>query len=181
MSLPTRSAATWIETDRLLLRAYEPAHFGPFFELMADPETFRFSERGAMTSDEAWGRLLRHIGQWSVTGYGLFAVEEKASGRFVGEAGLADFRRQLGARFDAAPEASWTIAPAAQGRGYATEAAGAALKWMEDRFGSMRAVCLVHLQNGPSLRVAEKLGFRPIVECRYKGYPARLHQRVAGE
>jgi hypothetical protein len=80
VSLPTRSAATCIETDRLLLRAYQPGHFGPFFELMADPETFRFSERGAMTSDEAWSRLLRHIGQWSVTGYGFFAVEEKAAG-----------------------------------------------------------------------------------------------------
>ena len=98
-------------------------------------------------------------------------------GRFVGEAGLAHFRRQLGASFDAVPEGSWTIARWAQNRGYATEAAAAALAWMEGRFGTTRTVCMIHVQNAASLQVARKLGYEPTGECMYRGYRALLHRR----
>lgn len=172
------SGADWIETERLLLRRYEASHFSQVVALTAHVETFRFSERGPMSSEEAWGRLLRHIGQWTVSGYGFFAVVEKDTGRFVGEAGFGDFRRQLGPMFEGTPEMGWTIAPEAHCRGFATEAAGAALNWMYERFGTPRTVCVVHADNAPSLRVAEKLGFRPKRECTYKGYRAVLHERV---
>lgn len=167
-----RSSDTWIETDRLVLRRYEARHFADVAELSSLPETFRYSERGPMSSDEAWSRLLRHIGHWIVMGYGFFAIEEKLSGRFLGEAGLNDFRRGLGSGFDGVPEIGWTITPSAQRRGYATEAAHAALMWMEERFDTASVVCLIHTANAPSLRVAEKLGFVRRSECVYKGYPA---------
>ena len=166
-----------IEAARLVLRTYRKEDFEALLEITSDPATFRFSERGPMGSEETWARLLRNIGHWAVLGHGLFAVEEKLSGRFIGEAGLADFRRGLGDRFDAAPEASWTIAPAEHNRGYATEAMAAALGWAEERLGVRRTVCLIHVQNGPSLRVAEKLGYRPFERCDYKGYPALLLER----
>lgn len=105
-------------------------------------------------------------------GYGFFAIEEKQSGRFVGEAGLNDFRRGLGSGFDGFPEIGWTISPSVQGRGYATEAAEAVLEWMEERFDAARVVCLIHTSNAASLRVAEKLGFAGGSECVYRGYPA---------
>lgn len=167
-----RSGETWIETDRLVLRRYEASHFPDVAELTSLPETFRYSERGPMSSDEAWSRLLRHIGHWTAMGFGFFAIEEKLSGRFIGEAGLNDFRRGLGSGFDGVPEIGWTMTPSAQGRGYATEAAQAALMWMEQRFEAACVVCLIHTSNAPSLRVAEKLGFTSQGRCVYKGYPA---------
>lgn len=67
--------------------------------------------------------------------------------------------------------------PSAQGRGYATEAAGAVLRWMEEHSDSARLVCLIHTSNAPSLRVAEKLGFKSRGACVYKGYPAVRFER----
>lgn len=98
-----RSGETWIETDRLVLRPYEARHSADVAELTSLPETFRYSEREPMSSDEARSRLLRHIGHWTVMGFGFFAIEEKLSGRFLGEAGLNDFRRGLGSGFDGVP------------------------------------------------------------------------------
>lgn len=164
-------------TERLVLRPPCDFDFDDYAAMSADPETFRFSERGPMSGDEAWTRLLRHAGHWALMGYGLFIVEEKRSGRFVGEAGFGDFRRDLGDWFDALPEASWTIVPSAQGRGYATEAAGAALAWIEQRLGARRTVCLIHGGNGASLRVAAKLGYAAFAQTVYRGYPALLHER----
>ena len=169
--------AVRIETERLVLRAPDASDFDDYLALTADPETFRYSERGPMSSDEAWTRLLRQIGHWVVLGYGLFAIEEKASGRFIGEAGLGDFRRNLGPSFDGVPEAAWSLAGWAQGRGYATEAANAALVWMERKFATHRTVCLIHSDNAPSIRVAQKLGYSVFEERNYRGYPALLHQR----
>jgi RimJ/RimL family protein N-acetyltransferase len=145
--------------------------------MSAAAEMWFYSERGAMTPDESWARLLRHAGHWALMGYGIFAVEEKESGRLAGEAGFADFHRRLGPDFDPFPEASWTIRPEMQGRGYASEAARAATLWLEAHRGPTAAVCLIHRDNAPSLRVAEKLGFAPTRPVEYRGYPAILFRR----
>jgi len=168
-----------IETERLVLRVLEHKDFEDYAAMMADAGSFRFSERGPMGRDEAWTRLLRHVGHWAVLGWGLFAAEDKASGRFVGEVGLGDFRRCLATPYDSAPEAGWTIAPEWQGRGYATEAMQAALAWIRERLGAERTVCLIHADNAASLRVAAKLGFRTFAHCRYRGYDALLFERIA--
>ncbi len=169
-----------IETERLVLRGFTSSDFDDYFALASDPDTFLFSERGPLSSEEAWTRLLRHVGHWGLLGYGLFAVEERESGRFVGEAGLEDFRRQLGADFDRVPEASWSVIRWARGRGYATEAAKAALNWLEQEQTVDRTVCLIHRDNTASLNVARKLGYGVYDGCVYRGYPALLHQRPAG-
>ena len=168
-----------MKTERLVLRVLRPDDFDDYFAMSADPATFRYSERGPMTGDEAWTRLLRQAGHWALLGYGLFAVEERESGRFVGEAGLGDFRRGLGPSFDTVPEAAWTLAAWAQGRGYATEAASAALRWVEERLRVPRTVCLIHTANLASLRLARRLGYISFEEITYRGYPALLHERIA--
>ena len=168
----------FVETERLLLRQPRADDFADYFALVGDPDAFRYCGRGAMTREEAWSRLLRQVGHWSLLGYGLFAVAEKASGRFVGEVGLGDFHRGFGPRFDDAPEACWTIARRSQGRGYATEAAAAAHDWMERRFGTERTVCLIQGDNAPSLAVAHKLGYRPVGARHYRGYCAIVHERA---
>ena len=169
-----------VETDRLVLRVLSLDDFDDYAAVAADDATFHFCERGPMTSDEAWTRLLRHVGHWSLMGWGMFAVEEKATGRFVGEAGLGDFRRGLGAPYDGVPEAAWTMARWAQGRGYATEAMQAALPWVEGRLAARRSVCLIHARNLASLRVAAKLGYQAFAERSYRGCGAVLLEREGG-
>lgn len=171
------SGADWLETERLVLRAYRSEDFDDVAALAARRETFEYSDRGPMSAEEAWSRLLRQIGHWTVFGYGFFTVRDKASGLFLGETGLGHFKRELGPAFDRYPEGGWTVAPPEHGRGYATEAAAGALAWMEQRFAMERSVCLVHVANAPSIRVAEKLGFRRFGECVYKGYAALQFER----
>ena len=146
--------------------------------MTADPGMFRYADRGPLTSDEAWWRLLRHAGHWSLLGYGVFALEEKETGRFVGEAGVSQFRRGLGERFDSRPEVTWSIVPDRQKRGYAREAAEAALAWFEEA-ESGPTMCMIHAANVPSLKLAERLGYRKFAAIDYKGYPALLFERPA--
>jgi RimJ/RimL family protein N-acetyltransferase len=171
------AGAAVVETKRLILRRHAAIDYPAYFTMSADPQMARFCGRMPAGPDEAWMRLLRQAGHWSLFGYGFLAIEEKATGCFVGEAGLAQFRRGLGSEFDDAPEAGWAIAPWAQGHGYATEAAAAALAWAEAGFGLRRTVCVIHAGNAPSLRVAEKLGYAPIGECTYRDYPAIMFER----
>ena len=166
-----------LETVRLVLRGYCVADRNDHAELMGAPESFLYSNRPPLDDSEAWTRLLRHVGHWALTGWGMFAVVDKESGRTVGQAGFEDFHRGLGSRFDRVPEASWTIARWAWGRGYATEAAAAILAWMEERFGAERTVCLIHAGNIASLRVAEKIGYRIFAVQNYRDYPAFLFER----
>ena len=166
------------ETRRLILRRHAAIDYPAYFTMSADPGMARFAGREPASSDEAWMRLLRQAGHWALFGYGFVALEEKATGCFVGEAGLAHFRRGLGSEFDGVPEAGWAIAPWAQGHGYATEAAAAALQWSEAKFGMRRTVCLIHSGNASSLRVAEKLGYTPMSSCTYRGYNAIQFERA---
>ncbi len=166
-----------IETDRLAMNRPAKEDFAELAEMAAGETMFRYSERGPMSGEETWGLLLRHIGQWSATHYGVFAIREKGSGRFAGLVGASDFKRQLGADFDDFPEMTWSIVPGLTCRGIATEAADAALRWLARETESRRAVCLIHADNGASLRVAEKLGFRPMRQRDYRGYPAILLER----
>lgn len=166
-----------IETDRLYLDMPTAEDFGPLSRMAADPSMFRYSERGAMSSEEAWNLLLRHIGYWLVAGHGAFAVREKQGGRFVGLVGSSAFRRNLGPAFDDFPEMTWTIAADCRGRGYATEAAVAVIDALEAQPVFKSTVCLIHVDNQSSLRVAAKLGFRFFRHCEYRGYPAGLFRR----
>ena len=175
MTLPL--SQIFVETERLVLRVPETRDFTPYAEMSADAETFRYSDRGPMSSDEAWSRLLRHAGHWSLLGHGVFMIEDKESGRFAGECGFGDFKREMGPDFDGTPEGAWSIAPWARGRGYATEAAAGALRWIEEVVGAERTVCLVHSENLVSIRVAEKLGYRAFREGVYRGNRSLLFER----
>jgi len=166
-----------LETERLILRLHRGEDFEALHALSASPAMWTYSERGPMAPEESWARLLRLAGQWSLRGCGMFAIEEKATGELVGEAGFTDFRRGLGAEFDPFPEASWTIRADRQRRGYATEAAAAAHAWLARTRGAARTVCLIHAENQASHGVAAKLGYKPFRSLEYRGYPALLLQQ----
>ena len=166
-----------ILTERLRLRPYTVDDFGSMSALMSRPETFRYPSREPFREEEVWNRLLGHVGHWAAYGFGFCAVEERATGAFVGETGFAWFRRGLGESYAEAPEATWTIAPDHQGRGYASEAAGAAQRWIEQRLGLPRTLCMIHPDNAPSLGVARRLGYQEIGRVTYKGHPAIFFER----
>lgn len=168
-----------IVTDRLVLRPHRSDDFEGMRRLVCDPATFEYSERGPMSGEEAWSMLLRHAGHWALAGYGVFAIEEKATGRFVGQVGPSDFHRRFGSDFDPYPEMCWSIVRRCRGRGYATEAAAAALDWLHRAIPADRTVCLIHEDNAPSFQVAARLGYRPFRFRRYRDYSAVLLERPA--
>jgi len=133
-----------------------------------------------VTPEEGWNRLLRYIGHWAAFGYGMFAVMERASGMLVGDVGLADFHRGLGADFDPYPEAAWVLDASVQGRGMAAEAMGAVLNWARGRVGGDRTVCVIDERNDPSLRLAGRLGYVPFRETLFRGRDAVLLSREMG-
>ncbi len=101
---------------------------------------------------------------------------ERDGGGFVGEVGLADFHRDID--WDGnAPECGWVISPRVQGRGYASEAVAAALDWRDRKLAGRRTVCLISPNNGASLQIASKLGFRHFRDADYHG-PVQLFERV---
>jgi RimJ/RimL family protein N-acetyltransferase len=192
--VPTSPAplAPALETERLTLRGHTLADFDESAALWADPDVTRHISGRPSTAEEAWARVLRYAGLWALVGYGYWVVRERASGRFVAEVGLADFRRDLAdlapdlrARLAGAPEAGWVLAPWAHGRGYATEAVRAALAWGDAHLappapGAARAMCLIAPANVASVRVAERCEFREAGRAAYKGAETLVFARGAG-
>jgi RimJ/RimL family protein N-acetyltransferase len=129
-----------------------------------------------MRPDECWTRLLRYRGLWPLLGYGYWAVEEKASGRFIGDVGFADFHRMIEPPIRGIPEMGWVLAPEVHGKGYASEATKAALQWLDAQRPG-RSVCIVDPGNAPSLRIAAKNGFREYARTIFLGDEAILLER----
>lgn len=163
-----------LDTARLELRGHRREDFPDCLALWADLAVTRFIGGRPSTEEEVWTRLLRYIGHWGVLGFGYWVVREKGTGRFVGEVGLADLRRAIEPPFNGAPEAGWVLAPWAHGRGLATEAVRAVLAWGGANLGPGRTVCMIDPGNLPSIRVAEKCGYREFARTTYKGEPTIL-------
>lgn len=172
------SAAPVIETERLILRGHTKADLEDCAALWGNEDVTRYISGRAFSRDEVWARLLRYVGHWHEMGYGFWAITEKAGGRFIGELGFADFKRPLEPSFGDTPEMGWVLSPVGHGKGYASEAAAAALAWADARFEGGRTVCLIHPDNGPSLRVAERAGFREFARIDFNG-PSVLLERFA--
>lgn len=166
-----------IETGRLTLRPHRLGDFDDSAALWADPDVTRFIGGRPFTREECWARLLRYAGLWALLGFGYWVIRETATGRFVGEAGFADFRRDIRPGFDGVPEIGWVLSPWAHGRGFATEAARAILGWGEAHFGPVRTVCIIDPDHAASLRVAAKLGYREAARTSYHGHAIILLDR----
>jgi RimJ/RimL family protein N-acetyltransferase len=165
-----------LQTDRLTLRGHRLDDFAECFAMWADPAVTRYIGGRPFTEEEVWARLLRYVGHWSLLGFGYWVVCERSTGRFVGEVGFADFKRDLKPSFEGAPEAGWVLARWASGQGFATEAVRAIVAWADERFA--RTVCMIDAGNAASVRVAAKCGYREWHKTAYKGTPAILYERT---
>jgi RimJ/RimL family protein N-acetyltransferase len=168
-----------LETERLRLRGHELTDLADSAAMWGDERVTRHIGGRPSTAEEVWARLMRYVGHWALMGFGYWVVVEKAGGRFVGEVGFADFRREIEPPLDGAPEMGWALAPWAQGRGYATEAVRAALAWADARWPGKRTVCIIDPGNDVSVRVAAKVGFRELARATYKGEPTVIYERSA--
>ncbi len=157
-----------IETQRLVLRPYARVNLEVWHDLLTDADLFRFVAAPPQSREETWNRLLRYIGHWALLQYGSFAIFGKEDDRFLGEVGLFESHRGLGPNFDGHTEVGWILNRSAQGQGFATEAALAALKWMDRTHAPAQTVCIVGAANKPSLRLADKLGYQSFDLCMYK-------------
>ena len=100
-----------VETARLRLRGHRAEDFDDCAAMWADPSVVRHIGGRPFPAEETWTKILRYAGLWALLGFGYWAVEEKASGRYVGDVGLADFKRDVQPSFDGAPEIGWALAP----------------------------------------------------------------------
>ncbi|TPL65805.1 GNAT family N-acetyltransferase [Mesorhizobium sp. B2-4-1] len=168
-----------IETTRAILRAHRLEDFDAYVAMWADPVVTRFIGGRPRTREESWMRFLRHAGLWSLLGYGFWAIEDKATGRFVGEAGFHDLKRDMEPPIEGIPEAGWALAPAAHGAGLATEIVSRVLGWGDETFGRGKTVCIIDPENTASLNVATKCGYREVARTIYHETPSILLERLA--
>jgi RimJ/RimL family protein N-acetyltransferase len=174
------TTAPTLETARLRLRAYRREDFAGLVETWSDPLVMRHVLGRASTEEETWARLLRYAGLWPVLGYGYWAVEERTTGRFVGDVGLADFRRDLTPSLGDAPEAGWVLAAWAHGKGFATEAVRGALAWSDANLThAAHTVCIIAPGNAASIAVAVKCGYGESGRATFKGEEVVLFRRDA--
>jgi RimJ/RimL family protein N-acetyltransferase len=166
-----------LETDRLSLRGHCLDDLADSVAMWADADVTRWIGGRPFSEEETWARLLRYVGHWTLLGFGYWVVLEKASGRFVGEVGFAECRRDIVPSIRGRPEIAWVLASWARGRGFATEATLAAITWGETHFGPARTACLIHPENAPSLRVAKKCGYQEAAWTTYKDHPIILLDR----
>jgi RimJ/RimL family protein N-acetyltransferase len=166
-----------IETERLILDAHTIDDFDALAAMWADPEVVRHITGRPSSAQDSWMRLLRYGGMWPLLGYGYWAVREKSSGRFVGDLGFADFRRQIEPTIAGLPEAGWVFATWAHRRGFAGEALAAALTWLDGNVPIARSVCLISPKNEASIRLAERNGYGDGLMISFSGEPTLLLSR----
>jgi RimJ/RimL family protein N-acetyltransferase len=166
-----------IETPRTMLRPHRLDDFDAYVAMWADPVVTRFIGGKPRTREESWIRFLRHAGLWSLLGYGFWAIEEKATGRFIGEAGFHDLKRDMVPSIEGVPEAGWALASIAHGQGLASEVVGRVVAWGDETFGRAKTVCIIDPENTGSLNVAAKCGFSQLLRTTYHGSATILLER----
>src|SRR6059058_6263761 len=158
-------------TDRLLLRDFRPDDFEPYSKIMADPNVSRHLMDGRpVTRVEAWRQLAMFAGHWVLRGYGLWAVEERTTGEFLGRIGC------LNPEGFPAFEIAYTLAPWAWGKGYAREGAAAALRYARETLGRTEITSIIRVANHASIRVATSLGAQPRETIEFFGAPSMIYR-----
>lgn len=156
-----------LSTERLKMRGWRESDLVPLSAFYADEESARFIG-GIRDRHIVWRQIATYIGHWVLRGYGFWALEEKATGKFAGWCGLwfPDGWPE--------PEIGWGLMPEARGKGYATEAAKRARDHAYDELGWTTAISFIAPGNHTSRAVAERLGAALEYETHLMGQPANI-------
>ena len=142
-----------LETERLILRWFRESDFEDFCRISADAEVMQFLGDGKpMSPMDVWRQMATFMGHWYFRGYGIWAVEEKASSRVVGRIGFMYPAGWPGF------ELGWTLGRDSWGKGYATEGARRALEYAFTEMNRDHVISLIAPANVASIKVAERLG-----------------------
>jgi RimJ/RimL family protein N-acetyltransferase len=143
-----------VDTERLRFRAVTMDDVDEFLALHEDPLVARFM--GTYDRDGMVKWMQNGLDEWTERGHGRVAILDRDSGRFVGRTGLK-YWPPFGET-----EVGWALRPEARGKGIATEAGAAALRWGFEQFDLPYITAMIQPENTASARVAERLGMRPI-------------------
>jgi RimJ/RimL family protein N-acetyltransferase len=159
-----------VETERLRLRPPRASDIDAYAAMCADPEVMRYlGDSGTLGREDAWRQLAMLVGHWHLRGFGMWAVEERATASFVGRVGL-HFPEGWPDR-----EVGWAIARPYWGRGLAFEAARASLAHAFGVLRWTRVISLIDPENHRSIRLAERLGERFERETEVRGQRVSLY------
>jgi len=158
-----------LQTPRLLLRMFRQTDIDAYARICADPDVMRFLGGTPMSRGEAWRQMAMFLGHWQLRGYGMWAVEERETGTLVGRVGFLEPEGWPGF------ELAWTLGRPHWGRGFASEAARAALDYAFTTLGRERVISLIHPDNPRSIRVAERLGEHVEGEAEVNGWHLRVY------
>lgn len=175
-----QNTAPTLTTDRMILTALSLDHWPAYAAMWADPRTTQFIGGKPRTYTESWGKFSASAGLWSLLGYGYWAFTDRQSGALLGVGGLSHWERGI-VELEGFPEAGWGLAPEAWGKGLATEAISAVLRWSDDVLKAHEVRCIIDPGNAVSRRVAEKLGFVQFGSCNEPIGPNDLYSRKAGD
>ena len=160
-----------ITTERLLLRGFEPRDVEPYMTMMADPQVTRFLADGRpLCRADAWRQLAMFAGHWTLKGFGVWAVEARATGQLLGRIGCMEPEGWPGF------EIAYTLARPAWGQGHAREGAAAALRYAREILGRSDIISIIRPANAGSIRVASSLGATPAETVEFFGAPAVLYR-----
>lgn len=142
-----------LKTQRLLLRAWLPEDAEALFGILQEKDILRyFPNPNSPAREKVEAYISRQLAHWSEYGYGHWAVAIPEDGRVVGWSGL-EYLPELGET-----EVAYLLSRCVWGRGYASEAAYAALQFGFESIGLERIIGLVHPENIGSIHVLEKCG-----------------------
>ena len=164
-----------LQTPRLRLRGWRNEDLDAYAPMCADAEVMRYIGTGVtQTRAEAWRSMASFLGHWQLRGYGMWAVERRDTRELVGRVGFINPEGWPGF------ELGWLLGRAHWGRGYAIEAARAALAWEQDALGKDRVISLIRPGNERSVKVALGLGSKLAGETELMGAKALVYEWRAG-
>ena len=149
-----------IETLRVILRDWRYCDFQPFAEMNADLEVMRYFPN-TLTKEASDNFANKIITEMNEKAFGLFAVELKSTGAFIGYVGLHEIAFDAG--FKGEIEIGWRLAKDYWNKGYATEAAQAVVAYAKS-IGIKKLYSFTAIVNKPSERVMQKIGMSKVSE-----------------
>jgi RimJ/RimL family protein N-acetyltransferase len=161
-----------LETARLKLRAFTIDDWEPYAAMYADVSFVRYLGGTPLSKDETWENIAIILGHWTLLGYGIWALESKATGELVGRAGLLNLPGWPDV------EVCWALSPRFWGQGYATEAAKASTSWAFEEAGLGRLISLIDPDNRASEAVALRLGENLRERMTFNGKPTDVYEIV---
>ncbi len=165
-----------INTSRLTLRPLRQEDFDRYAALWGAPLAGDHAGGGPFGRSQAWDMFLRDAGHWHMTGFGAWAIEDRATRQMIGETGFRYPASDLGEDFDSYPEATVILSEAAMGRGIGKEALAAAHDWF-DRVITGPLVARLREGDQRGARLAARLGYATLRSVGEEDGPILLLRR----